>query len=262
MILRRVIEHLRRQEWTAIAIDFAIVVVGVFIGIQVANWNEARAERARASAYRAQLAADLNELQRFFGVRVEYYNDARQFGERAVRELASEEELTAERSWRLILSLFQAGQYWPLNIASSSYDEAKSAGLIRLLADDDLRKELWTFFELTAENIKLVDNAPPRYRAFIRRRIPWTLLGSRMWTDCQTYTSTEDLYQQLRLVDCAPPESASPERLISVAKDLREDQEVAEELSGRMTELEVIGSDYRNYQERAARLARRLEKKQ
>ncbi len=30
MILRRVIGHFRRQEWTAIAIDFVIVVVGVF----------------------------------------------------------------------------------------------------------------------------------------------------------------------------------------------------------------------------------------
>ena len=35
MILRRVIGHFRRQEWTAIAIDFVIVVVGVFVGIQV-----------------------------------------------------------------------------------------------------------------------------------------------------------------------------------------------------------------------------------
>ena len=46
MILRRVIEHFRKQEWTAIAIDFAIVVIGVFVGIQVSNWNAARADRA------------------------------------------------------------------------------------------------------------------------------------------------------------------------------------------------------------------------
>jgi hypothetical protein len=37
MILRRVIKHFRNQEWTAIAIDFVIVVFGVFVGIQVAN---------------------------------------------------------------------------------------------------------------------------------------------------------------------------------------------------------------------------------
>lgn len=47
MILRRVIAHFRQQEWTAIATDFVIVVVGVFIGIQMANWNATRAERLR-----------------------------------------------------------------------------------------------------------------------------------------------------------------------------------------------------------------------
>ena len=45
MILRRVIAHFRKQEWTAVAIDFVIVVVGVFVGLQVSNWNAARAER-------------------------------------------------------------------------------------------------------------------------------------------------------------------------------------------------------------------------
>lgn len=41
MMLRRVIAHFRRQEWTAIALDFFIVVFGVCIGIQVSNWNGA-----------------------------------------------------------------------------------------------------------------------------------------------------------------------------------------------------------------------------
>lgn len=45
MILRRVTEHVRSQNWFAVGIDFFIVVVGVFIGIQVANWNAERLER-------------------------------------------------------------------------------------------------------------------------------------------------------------------------------------------------------------------------
>lgn len=59
MILRRVIAHFRRQEWTAIALDFFIVVFGVYIGIQVSNWNAARLE---ASALRA--GADIVPLLR------------------------------------------------------------------------------------------------------------------------------------------------------------------------------------------------------
>jgi hypothetical protein len=42
MILRRVIQHVRKQEWSAIIIDFIIVVVGVYMGIELGNWNEDR----------------------------------------------------------------------------------------------------------------------------------------------------------------------------------------------------------------------------
>jgi hypothetical protein len=35
MMLRRVIAHFRRQKWTAIALDFCIVVFGVYIGNQL-----------------------------------------------------------------------------------------------------------------------------------------------------------------------------------------------------------------------------------
>jgi len=67
MILRRVIAHFRKQEWTAIAIDFVIVVMGVFIGIQVANWNAARAERADERVLLGRLheeTRDLLEIQK------------------------------------------------------------------------------------------------------------------------------------------------------------------------------------------------------
>lgn len=49
MILRRLTEHLRKQEWTAVAIDFVIVVLGVVIGLQVNNWNEERLDQRRTT---------------------------------------------------------------------------------------------------------------------------------------------------------------------------------------------------------------------
>ena len=59
MILRRVIQHVKNQEWTAIWIDLVIVVVGVFIGIQVANWNEDRASRNAEARHLEEIAEDL-----------------------------------------------------------------------------------------------------------------------------------------------------------------------------------------------------------
>ncbi len=60
MILRRVIAHFRKQEWTAIAIDFVIVVAGVFMGIQVQQWNNERADRKREQVYLERVLADID----------------------------------------------------------------------------------------------------------------------------------------------------------------------------------------------------------
>ena len=46
MILTRVVEHVKAQNWTAIAIDFVIVVLGLIVGLQVNDWAERRHTRA------------------------------------------------------------------------------------------------------------------------------------------------------------------------------------------------------------------------
>jgi len=62
MILRRVTEHVKAQNWFAVGIDFLIVVVGVFIGIQVANWNEGRIERIQEAAILERLTIEVQAL--------------------------------------------------------------------------------------------------------------------------------------------------------------------------------------------------------
>lgn len=42
MLLRSVIDHVKAQNWFAVGLDFVIVVVGVFIGLQFGNWNQTR----------------------------------------------------------------------------------------------------------------------------------------------------------------------------------------------------------------------------
>ena len=42
MLLRRIMKHVNAQNWFAVGVDFVIVVVGVYIGIEVTNWNDVR----------------------------------------------------------------------------------------------------------------------------------------------------------------------------------------------------------------------------
>ena len=46
VLLRRITEHIKAQNWMAVGLDFIIVVVGVFIGIQVSNWNDVQHNHA------------------------------------------------------------------------------------------------------------------------------------------------------------------------------------------------------------------------
>ena len=61
MILRRFAESIRRQDWFTVLLEIFIVVLGVFIGIEVANWNEARSDREREAALLETLVEDIRE---------------------------------------------------------------------------------------------------------------------------------------------------------------------------------------------------------
>jgi hypothetical protein len=67
MLLRRISEHVRAQHWTAVGIDFLIVVLGVFVGVQVDSWWDARSNARKERAYLLELKEDfaqvINELE-------------------------------------------------------------------------------------------------------------------------------------------------------------------------------------------------------
>ena len=55
MAVRRIREHVASHNWFAVLVDLVIVTIGVFIGIQVSNWNAARLERGEARSYQLQI---------------------------------------------------------------------------------------------------------------------------------------------------------------------------------------------------------------
>ena len=61
MILRRLAQSIRRQDWFTVLLEIVIVVIGVFIGIEVANWNESRIESQRRVQIIDGLVTNLND---------------------------------------------------------------------------------------------------------------------------------------------------------------------------------------------------------
>jgi hypothetical protein len=62
MIFRRFAEAIRRQDWFTVFVETMIVVLGVFLGLQVNNWNEAQQERAKERVLLGRLHLETRSL--------------------------------------------------------------------------------------------------------------------------------------------------------------------------------------------------------
>ncbi|GJL91340.1 hypothetical protein [Hyphococcus sp.] len=141
MILRRVIAHFRKQEWTAIGLDFLIVVVGVFIGIQVANWNETVNDRQREEAVLRAMIEDIDATSTYLQERLDINID----GSKSLKGLADHiDARTAplelpEIDDHVFLGFYQ---YPSVSLTLTTYEELKNTGKLDLIRDQDLRKRL------------------------------------------------------------------------------------------------------------------------
>jgi hypothetical protein len=164
MILRRVIAHFRKQEWTAIAIDFLIVVVGVFIGIQVANWNAARHNRDLAETYIERLITDIELERALWGRAIEYFGTARNYADIAMAGFSSPPE-DLDEQW--LIALYQASQVWYVSPNRSTFDELQSTGRIVNIRDEGLRTILSNHYQRVSQTgFTLVQNS--QYRRIAR----------------------------------------------------------------------------------------------
>ena len=64
MRLRRVTEHVKAQNWTAVVLDFLVVVAGVFVGVQVNEWWLSRLDARKERAYLLELKQDFGQVIR------------------------------------------------------------------------------------------------------------------------------------------------------------------------------------------------------
>ena len=178
MILRRVIAHFRKQEWTAIAIDFLIVVAGVFVAAQVSNWNAAREGRATATRHLTEIAEDLRS---HLAIHDKLYNSAlariaavdyiydKAFGKTLPQKL-----LLSVETWTApevppypadrLDNLMGAIDLVRVRVGSrSGYESLISAGHLSLIANKDLARALQLYYD---DYDNFLDTGNGIFRAF------------------------------------------------------------------------------------------------
>ncbi|MBI3439312.1 MAG: hypothetical protein HY054_11815 [Proteobacteria bacterium] len=128
---------MRRQQWTSVTIEFVIVVLGVFIGLQANEWGASQAAQRRGQDYAQRLIHDLDKDLRVRRELAAYYDAVDDGAERTNTLLGR----PAHDPTALVVNAYRATEYLYTAPTRSTWDEVVSSGDIGLLpraAVDDL----------------------------------------------------------------------------------------------------------------------------
>jgi hypothetical protein len=171
-MLRRILSGFRRQDWTAVAIELVVVVVGVFIGVQASNWNAQRETDQKAAAFTARLKADLREEAWGYGYYIEYYREVLASATATVDALTGRKPLSDEA---LLIDAYRASQYHESIRRRATFDELTSTGEIGLIRDPALRQLAMRTYKASAFDDIVQEEKTSRYRAAFRMAIPYDI---------------------------------------------------------------------------------------
>ncbi len=137
MLLRRAGAAIRARDWVGVAIEFVIVVLGIFVALQVGDWNQARIDRHQEKAYISRLTvetrANLDMLKQMELI----YEDKIHFI-LALPDMGLDEAVRKDPQGfmrRLDDSSFIAIP----NMQSGTYDELESSGRLSLIRNPRVR---------------------------------------------------------------------------------------------------------------------------
>jgi phage baseplate assembly protein W len=167
--VRRIVAPIKRRRWSAIAIELMIVVLGVFMGMQVSNWNQVRIADQQAAIFTTHLKADLREEDWRYQFLVAYNQEVLANANRAVDALDGTSTLPDES---LLVSSYRATQYKQGLRRRSTYDELISTGTIGLIRDQRLRDTAMRLYNVQTFENMVQEGMRSRFREAFRMSMP------------------------------------------------------------------------------------------
>lgn len=172
MILQRLATSIRKQDWFTVLIETLIVVFGVFIGIQLGNWNNARADRALGREYADRLTTDLQQDLEAAQTLTGYYAEVIDSIETADRLLA----LPDPDPRALVVAAYRASEFTNNPPSQATWDQIVSSGDVDLLPPAVIESGLSDYYRFQDgnedTNARLQDTP---YRRAVRSIIPLPL---------------------------------------------------------------------------------------
>lgn len=141
MILRRFMYHIKEQNWFAVGLDLMVVVVGIFLGMQVTEWNEARKARddERATLLRMHDELISIEKNRSGFRRTQSKNWAHLMSSLTViNDPDNKRDLTDEEC----LAIRNSNVYADVNMDVAVIEELYASGRISILENKAIQQEI------------------------------------------------------------------------------------------------------------------------
>ena len=145
MLLRRVIEHVKAQNWTAVGLDFVIVVVGVLMAFQIAEWNENRNAKALRSTALDRLLAESEQAVLYLRGSVDRFEEGNAKRYELLSRLAEDDWQDVD-SDQMVLGIVTMGRMPAVAPPRSAYDEIIASGLFAELGDATARESVTGYY--------------------------------------------------------------------------------------------------------------------
>lgn len=253
MFLKRLRNEASRQNWFGVAVDLVILVLGVFLGIQVSNWNQDRLDRAQGREYRDQIYLDLESNQRDLAFRMHY--DGQLLAHAEAARAALDGPVT-DQPGDFIISAYEASNHIPQPVRRSTYDEVLTSGKANFLGEKMLKERITNYYVGMATMQRLFDNVPA-YRDTIRSALPFDV-QAQVLKDCPEVLET-DKYGSVtpRLADHCKS-GLDPRLARRVAAEVRTIPNLRWALNGVAADLHLKIQNARKLSDEAERLKREI----
>lgn len=253
MVIRRVREHAATHNWFAVAIDILIVFIGVFLGIQANNWNEARIAENAANTARTRLIEELRTNELDFAGRRFYYSDVRQHALNALEGFSSAD---ADLGEEFLVSAYQASQVRARPMRRFTYDELISIGGLAGIGNEAVRERAAAYYLGLRAMDANIDNLPP-YRDRIRREMPYGV-QERIRSRCGE-ESRDVKGAVIRRLPTSCRTGLDPALIASAVAQLRAVPEMNRDLTRYIADIDQKLAAYETAQLRARELRQTLE---
>ena len=247
MIFKRFAANLRAQNWSAISIELAIVILGVFIGTQVSNWNAARLEGQETQHRLDQLKPELQRIR----VRAEfvrnYYATTRRYAETAFAGWAGDPKVSNND---FVIAAYQASQIKGMSTTSQSWATIVGADQLRNIDNPAIRDPMLRLMTFPEDNLGLL-RVQSEYRSIVRTIIPDDIQEA-IRNDCGDYFATPDALDLSLHDQCGL--TIDPGEAAVTAADLRQHRELVGKLRLHLALVASQLNDVRIYDNAAQRL--------